>query len=241
MTCSALLAVVCGLMLQTTPSDAQQPSGILAVRFLGFSSNLPPGDALLFRQALASAIDRVAVAQAVSSIATDARAAISLAHPDLPGYNAEIRSYPFDSVAAREYWKQLPETARPTAITILVRAPEDLTATPTERRLMLVFDEAVKDTLTKTLGISVNWQRVANFSSLVAQARDGRVPIYMFAFGAGAPSVQQAGNFVIAIAKSLLRDPEVTAAAEGGEATKVEVLTIRDKVLLIPIIHYRLR
>jgi ABC-type transport system substrate-binding protein len=218
-----------------------QPAGSPGVRYVGFSLSRPPGNVLAFRQALASAIDRAAVIEAISPYANDPRQAHSWTHPDLPGYNATITGYPYDPVAAKRFWDQLPATGRPSSIRIAIRAPGDPTATPAERQLMVTFNEAVSSSIARILGIPVNLEAAMDFRSLAAQIGNGGVPIYMLAYIAGPYSLQTTGGFALGFARAYVKDPDVTAAVEAGDGARVEALLIREKVLVIPIAHYKYR
>jgi ABC-type transport system substrate-binding protein len=196
------------------------------VRFIGFSTQLAPGDRLECRQAVAYALDREAVARAVAPhIRQTPRAAANFQHPALPGFDSGIRGYAYDPARAKELFGQCGFLG---AFRILVG--------PSTSRFLEVYNEAVADSLRKALGVQVEWNRVSSFSVLVQAAKAGSAPVWMFAWGAeprdfGYPSI------AMGIANELVSDPEVKLLVQKGDARAVEEMILQ-KALVVPVIYY---
>jgi len=202
--------------------EAQAPP---TVRFIGFSPQLSPGDKLECRQAVAYAIDRDAIAKAVAPHLPNARPASNFQHPALRGYDPNTPGFSYDPGKAKALFTQCGFAG---AFRILVG--------PSTARSIEVYNEAVADSLRRTLGVQVEWNRVANFNVLVQAARAGNAPIWMFAWGA-VPSDPGYPSIAMGLVSELISDPEVKALAQKGDARAVEE-AILGKALIIPTIYY---
>jgi ABC-type oligopeptide transport system substrate-binding subunit len=194
------------------------------VRFVVLSTNAACGVAGL-PAGRGHAIDRDAVVRAVSPLlSTPVRAALTIQHPSLPGYNSAIHGYEYDPAKAKELLTQSGWSA---PITILVG--------PARNKFEQTFDGAVAESLRKTLGVAVNFQSVSNFETLVRAARSGTASIYEFSWRSdsqdfGYPSI------AVGIVHDVVSGPDARALAEkDSEAAERSLL---EKALIVPIIHY---
>src|SRR3990172_2996851 len=152
------------------PSHAQ--AQIPALRYIGFSPVVSPGDNADLRRAVCVALDREAIARAVAAVLSPQQAPIvrpasAIQNPDLPAYNPEVRGCRFDPALAKQYLEKANWTA---GITIFVGNNPP--------RVHQVFYAAVTDNLRQTLGIPSTVQGV-NFDSLFRQLKSGSVAVYM--------------------------------------------------------------
>ncbi len=195
------------------------------LRYLGFSPATPPADSLVFRQAIAHAIDRESIVKAIAQYAAIASPAHAIQHPRLPGYNPAMRGYPYDPAKARELYAQSGWTG---PITIMIPGGGD--------KFREVLNNAVADSLRKALGATVTMQ-ATSFNVLVDAVKAGRVAIYMLVTASdpvdfGYPSI------ALGLARETnVPDPEVKGLVEKGDAMGVERMLL-DKALIVPIIHY---
>lgn len=220
------LALVVWLTLLVPAGEAQIAPTTF---FLGFSPKLPPTDSLVFRQAIAYAIDREAVVKAVSPH-TQAlfRPALTIQHPQLPGFNPSARGYSFDPARAKELYTQSGWVAR---ITILVGPA------PATSKFLEALHGAVADSIRNTLGNPVAVQRVANFDALVRAARSQIAPIWMYGWLSDREDFAYP-SFALALAHGYFeRDADVKNLVEKGDAQAVEQALL-DKALIIPIIYH---
>jgi len=219
--------VFCGLLICGPPPGARTaPAGPPALWYIGFSPRLPPAESLLFRQAIAYALDRPAIATSAAAHGP-AQPATTIQHPDLPGYNAGVRGYAFDPAKARELFAQAGWTA---PITIL--------AGPGPRPWVAAIEEAMVRSLSTTLGAVASITQVANFDALVRASRSGSAPMWTYGWYSVASDYAYP-SFPLALANAyFLSDPEIKVLVERRDAIAVEQVML-DKALLIPVVHYR--
>lgn len=219
-----LLAVALALWtLSFASADAQ---AIPNLQFIGFSPGLPLADKLECRQAVAHALDREAIARTVTPAAPlPANAAIGIQHPRLPGYNPTVRGYRYDSARAKELFAQCGWTS---PITISVSSASD--------RFVTVLRASVTESLNRTLGSTISVQAFGSVGDLARAAKTGRVPVYMFGWGAD-PRDFGYPSFALGIANEVITDSEVRALIERRDAPAVEQMLL-DKALIVPIIYY---
>lgn len=224
-----LFLVWCVAVLAAAAKPSATQTQAPATLFLGFSLRVPPSDSLAFRRAIGYAIDREAVASAVAPHShRKPSPAYSIQHPDLPGYDAALRAFPFDSARAKELYK---ESGWQSGITILVGPG------PAADPYRVALYDTVAESIRKTLEAPVTVQRVANFNTLVRAARSGIAPMWMYGWRSD-PRDYAYPSFPLALADEyFLTDPEIKALVDKGDARAVERILL-DKALIIPIIHY---
>jgi ABC-type transport system substrate-binding protein len=174
---------------------------------------------------VAHGIDREAIAKAVVPYLPNARPAFNFQHPALRGYDPSMPGLSYDPGKAKALFAQCGFAG---AFRILVG--------PSTAGFIEVYNDAVADSLRRTVGVQVEWNRVANFYVLVQAARAGNAPIWMFAWGA-APSDPGYPSIAMGLVSELISDPEVRALAQRGDARAVEE-AILGKALVIPTIYY---
>lgn len=223
----ALLGFLVAALLNSAGAPSVGQARAPATWFLGTSPKLPPSDSLAFRRAIAHAVDRQAIAKAVAPHITSVpRPALSIQHPDLPGYNQTVPAYPFDPVRAKELYNESGWQGR---ITILVG--------PSESRFGEALHGTLAESVGKSLGAPVTVQQVVNFGTLVRAARSGIAPLWMYGWRSD-PRDFAYPSFALALAHEyFLSDPEIKALVDKGDANAVERVVL-EKALLIPIIHY---
>jgi hypothetical protein len=209
----------------TLRSSGEGAAGTPAVWFLGFSVKSRPADSLQFRQALAYGIDRDAVARAASPVAfiPGAQAAGSIQPPRVPGYNAAVRGQTYDPAKAKELYGQSAWTGPIRILTSTSTSPWNT-----------AIQTALAESLSRAMGASVTYDRVANLSTLT---RAGDASIWLTGWLAergdfGYPSV------AMGIANAyFLSDPEVGALVERKAVLELEQVLL-DKALIVPMFFY---
>ncbi len=190
---------------------------------------LPPADSLPFRQALAYAIDREAVARAAApnaSVPASNRPAPNIQYPALPGYTAGVRGYSYDPNRAKALYAQSGWTS-----------PLSILTGPSRSGWTNAIQAAVADSIAKTLGTSVSFARVASFEVLTSSTKSGKVPIWMYGWRSdrrdyGYPS------FALGLAQLyFMSDPDIRRLVESGAGQETEQVLL-DKALIVPIIFY---
>lgn len=233
---AAVLVAVLALMLPANSVAQQLNPGVYV---LAFSPSRTPYDSLPLRQALASAINREAVARAVPA-AFGPRPAHRFVHPDIPDYyDRNLSGYPFDPAAAKRYFDQVDPGKRVETITIVVRSPDD-PALANLQPLHLPLYNAVKASLEETLGIKVDIQYAENFRVFQQQFIRGDIPVYMIGW-ARRGGVDPPGAFMLSFLGGLIyvqQDREIAGAIAGRDAAKAEELVLR-KALIVPVIYTR--
>lgn len=229
-------AVLVAMLALALPANTVAQQLFPGVYLMGFSPSRTPYDSLPLRQAIASAINREAVARAVPATFAP-RPAHRIVHPSMPDYSRDISGYPFDPAAAKRYLDQVEPSKRVETVTILVRSPDD-PALANQQPLHLAMYNAVKASLEETLGIKVDIQYAANFGIFQRQFMGGEVPVYMIGW-ARREGVDVPGAFTLAFLRGLLyvqHDREIAGAIAGRDATKAEELVLR-KALIVPVIY----
>lgn len=202
--------------------------------FIGFSPKFADAYPLEFRQAVAYAIDREAVAKAVAAtgvrLPSSPRPATTIQHPDLPGYDPTITGFATDPARAKELFQK---SGRITSVEFLIRSVPGDTSDPA--RVREAIYAAVRESLERTLGLSISFRRVADFEVLVSAAKEGSAPAWLFGW-AGDPRLPP-GAVVFNILRDTVPDPEVAEAVGRGEYKLAQELVLR-KAWLVPLVLY---
>ncbi len=210
------------------PPTPPPPAGPFppTLTILGFSPERPPGNILACRQAIALAIDREAVARAVAPhLLRPPSPARGIQHPALSRVNPVVAGYAYDPVRAKELFGDCGFSG-----------PLRILAGGSSVRAFQMHDETVGESLRRTLAATVTLDRLATIDLLIFTARTGSAPVWMLPWVAdrnhfGYPS------FALGIGRTLVRDPEVLALTERGDALRAEETLLR-KALIIPIIYF---
>lgn len=228
---TVLAAVVSSLIAAATVSgvSAQSAPGL---RLLGLSPITPPADSLLFRQALAHAVDRETIVKSIvragsgSDPALIRQVAMSIQHPRLPGYNPAIRGHPYDPSKAKSL---LGASGWTSGITIF--------AGPASGTVLNAFYDALTEGMTRALGTPVYIQRVSNFNALVKSTRGGAAAVYTYAWESdpqdfGYPSFALGlGEYFISV------DADIKTLVEKRDVAALEQALL-DRVFIIPVFNY---
>jgi len=217
----AAVLVVASMGFQTVTAQV-----VPNLQLMGFSANIAPADKLECRQSIAYALDRETIARTVAPVAPlPTSAAIVIQHPRLPGYNPAVRGYRYDSTKAKELFAQCGWTG---PITISVSSASD--------RFVTTLRASVTESLSRTLGPAVSVQIFGSVGDLARAWKEGKIPIYMFGWGADARDFGYP-SFALGIAHEVVNDPEVRALVDKRDAGAVEQMLL-DKALIIPVIYY---
>jgi len=93
-----LVSVLFLLGMTVTPTGLAAPVPVIRLDLLAFPAMLPaPVDRLELRQAVSFALEKSAIA----ALMPTAVPAVGINHPKLPGYNAQVRGYPYDPARAK--------------------------------------------------------------------------------------------------------------------------------------------
>lgn len=197
--------------------------------FVAFSPEVAPSNSQPFRQALAYAIDRDAVAKATQVASKEPYyPAPTIEHPRLPGFNQDAPGYSYDPVKAKMLYTQSGWTG-----------PITITTPPTGARSVgAAILAAVGDSIRRTLDAELVHQEAASMDRLLVSARRGQVSAIMSGWGSnrrdyGYPS------FALGLADDLdfsRRDPDLTMLLQRGDSKSVEQVLL-EKALIIPIVH----
>lgn len=208
---------------QTPPAVAP---AVPTLRVLGFSPQRAPWNELVCRQAVAYAIDRETVAQAVAPyLPQRPQPAKGIQHPALPGFNASVQGYSYEPARAKQLFAECGFSG---TIRLLVGGGV--------ARSVTAHDDAVVASMRSTLSARVELERVASYEMLLFTAGTGTVPAWIVAWVSdqrnfGYPS------FALGIGRALVGDPEVRTLVERGDARRAEELMLR-KALVIPIVAH---
>ncbi len=212
--------VVLALLTVPHPSFGQSA---LVLQFVGFSPNVSPADKLECRQAIAYALNRSAIVSALSSQVRGIREAYTIQHPNLPGYNPGFAKYRYDPTKAKDLWGQC-GAAGPLTV-----------RTGPSQGWQAIYYPMLKDTLETTLGASVVIA-AGDFGALIADAKAGRVPIYLSGWRAERGDYDP-NSLPLSIGDYLVSDPDVKAAVARRDTAVTEQLLL-DKALIIPVFHF---
>lgn len=148
-------------------SSAAQSTTVLW--HLGFASSQPPSSSLAFRRAIASAVDRAAVARALAPMPPGGVPAPRIQHRRVAGDDRiPIAGQRFDAARALALLK---ESGWSGPITILAGgAVSDRT---------MAFEQALTQSLERTLNLAVTINRLQGIGALVQEARAGRATIFV--------------------------------------------------------------
>lgn len=233
-----LAQIVIGLCLlawmwisaEVQSTSAQTAPQAPFVMFIAFSPEVSPSDSLPFRQAVAYAIDRDAVAKAVS---VDPQApilypALTIQHPKLAGFNPDAPAYGYDAAKAKTLYAQSGWRG-PVTISIS-KAPAG-----SARAAMNV---AVRDSIRRTLGADVILQEAPSLDRLLVSARRGQVPAFISGWRSD-PRDYGYPSFALGLADDLgfgKRDPDLSLLISKGDAKAVEQVLL-EKALIVPIVR----
>ena len=205
-------------------APAQQAQNVL--RYVGFSP-VPPADKLECRLAVAYAVNRDAIASALSArrlLGTGAPA-YSIQSPRLPGYDASIRWPSFDAAKAKEYYAQCGWQGP------LVIATGQVTTDFTR-----TLASALQESLRSALGVQVNLDQADDFNTLVSKIRAGRIAIHALGWQAD-PRDYGYPSMALGLANELFQDPEVRELVAKRDGPATERLLLQ-KMWAIPILIF---
>jgi hypothetical protein len=133
--------------------------------FVALSPEVPPGNSQPFRQALAYAIDRDAVAKAAN---VDPRVtfypASTIQHPKLPGFNPDAPGYSYDPAKAKVLYAQSAWSG-----------PITITISPKIASWAKAALNVIRSSIQLTLGAEVLLPEAADLDRLRLSARRGEV------------------------------------------------------------------
>jgi ABC-type transport system substrate-binding protein len=215
-----VIMIMPGAPVQTV---AQQNPNVL--RYIGFSPT-PPGDKLECRQAIAYALNREAIASALSAqrLLGTGTPAYSIQSPRLLGYDASIRWPSYDPAKARESYAQC-----------AWQDPLIITGGASTNAFQKALHQALQDSFRTALAVRVDVQE-ADFNTMLSQISAGRLPVYSSGWIAvpqdfGYPSMP------LGIAYDHIQDPEVRDLVSKRDGPATEKMLLQ-KMWIIPILTF---
>jgi ABC-type transport system substrate-binding protein len=165
--CATVLVALIAIAASSRPAQSA-PSTTVLWHF-GFASAQAPSSSLAFRRAVASAIDRAAIARAVEASTPGVMPASRIQHSRAAGdTKIPITAQGFDAARARTLLRESGWTG---PITILVGgSTTDWT---------MAFEQAVTQSLERTLGLTVTINRLPRVAAVVQEARAGRAGLFL--------------------------------------------------------------
>jgi ABC-type transport system substrate-binding protein len=217
---------VIAMSLAFSMTSSSRAQTVYELWFIGFSPATPPADSLELRQAIAYAVDRVAVAKAVAPHAKQTpHPAVAIQHPGLPGYNPSVRGYSYDPLKARELYSKSGWTA-----------PITLFVGPGTSKMVEALHETVLESIRKALGGPVFIGRLVNFEALTRMAKSGTAPAYIFGWISD-PQDFGYPSFALGLAHDVSSEPELSSLLERRDVNAVEQFML-DRALIVPLIYY---
>ena len=226
-----VIALLCmwigGEIQETTAQTGPATPGLVC---LTFSPEVSPTNSQPFRQALAYAIDRDAVAKAAQ---VDPRVpyypASTIQHPKLAGFNPDAPGYSYDPAKAKALYAQSAWSGP-----IVISIPPKLPA----RSARAAIHGAVRDNIQRTLGAEVILQEAVSFDRLLISARRGQTPAIIAGWVSN-PRDYGYPSFALGLADDFdfaRRDPDLPILIQRGDSKGVEQVLL-EKALIIPIVH----
>lgn len=201
----------------------------MVIQFMGFSASSPPLDKLECRQAIAHALDRAAIARAVTPLLRGANPSpyTVIQPPGMLGHNPDLQGFSFNEARAKELASKCDWGS---AIRIFVpRATNDLVRT---------FNTSIGQSVEKTLAVPVKLEEIINVERLADAVRRGEVPIYVFG-EISSSNARGLPYFPLVLANNYASfHPEVKAFADRGDHTAVERILV-EQLLFTGILWYR--
>lgn len=227
-----VVALLCMWMGGEVQETTAQPGPTEPLIFyIAISPEIPPANSQPFRQALAHAIDRDAVARAAN---VDPRStyypAPTIQHPRLPaGFNPDASGYSYDPDKAKALYAQSGWSGP-----ITISIPPKLLASSARAAI----NRATRDSIQRTLGSEVTLQEAANWDRLLLSARKGQVLAIIAGwisdprdYGYPFAALGLADQFDFA-----RRDPDLAILIQRGDGKGAEQVLL-EKALIIPIVR----
>jgi hypothetical protein len=218
------IAVALTALAAASPLAAQSTT---ILWHLGFASDQAPASSIAYRRAVALAVDRNAVARAVASISPGGTSVSRIQHARVTGdTRIPIVGHRYNADRAKALIKAS-----------AWNGPIVIMAGGTTTDWTTAFEQAVTQSLERTLGLKVIINRLPSIGALVHEARSGRAPIFLAGWRS---NPRDFGHPWIAMGLAhtyFPRNPEMQALVRTRQVLALEQLML-ENAYVAPIVSY---